>query len=145
MKRIITPDAALPLTISTEQVCFIILKGREFGVKDVETEPDPASNTTDDDALEILEGHSGDLIQQELSSFIESLGLDEQVDLVALTWLGRGEGDAGDWLGLRNRAADAHSDFTADYLLGDPLFPDYLEEGLEIAGRSCNDTEPERL
>ena len=31
------------LTISPEKVCFIIIKAREFDVKDVVTDPDPGS------------------------------------------------------------------------------------------------------
>ena len=36
------------LSIATEKVCFIIIKAREFDVKDVVTDPDDASNATDD-------------------------------------------------------------------------------------------------
>ena len=48
-----TDDAPLDLddefTISTEKVCFIIVKAREFDVKDTVTEPDPGSNAADDE------------------------------------------------------------------------------------------------
>ena len=36
------------LTISSESVCFIIVKAREFDVQDVVTDPDSGSNATDD-------------------------------------------------------------------------------------------------
>jgi hypothetical protein len=36
-------EDAAPLTISPEKVCFIIIKAREFDVKDEVTEPDPES------------------------------------------------------------------------------------------------------
>jgi hypothetical protein len=39
-----TPD----LSISREKVCYIIAKAREFDAKDVVTDPDDASNPTDD-------------------------------------------------------------------------------------------------
>jgi hypothetical protein len=32
------------LSIATEKVCFIIIKARQFDVKDVVTDPDDASN-----------------------------------------------------------------------------------------------------
>ena len=32
------------LSIATEKVCFIIIKAREFDVKDVVTDPEDASN-----------------------------------------------------------------------------------------------------
>src|SRR6267154_678029 len=51
---------------------------------------------------------------------------DEQVDLVTLTWLGRGDGTLADWDELRAEAARVHNKRTASYLLGEPLLPDYL-------------------
>ena len=51
---------------------------------------------------------------------------DEQIDLVTLAWLGRGDGDAGDWNELRAEAVCSHNKRTATYLLGMPLLSDYL-------------------
>ena len=45
------------LTISDEKLCFIISKAREFDVKDVVTNPDDASNPTDDAMIGVLEDH----------------------------------------------------------------------------------------
>ena len=42
---------------------------------------------------------------QELIAVIQSMSVDEQVDLVALTWLGRGDGGLEDWRELRAEAA----------------------------------------
>jgi hypothetical protein len=55
---------------------------------------------------------------------------DEQVDLVTLTWLGRGDGTLADWDELRAEAARVHNKRTASYLRGESLLPDYLEEAL---------------
>ena len=52
---------------------------------------------------------------------IKSMSVDEQIDLVALTWLGRGDGGVEDWSELRAEAARAHNRHTAGYLLGIPL------------------------
>ena len=41
------------LTISPEKVCFVVVKAREFDVKDVVTDPDDASNATDDGMLAV--------------------------------------------------------------------------------------------
>src|ERR1700675_2159658 len=46
---------------------------------------------------------------------------DEQVDLVTLTWLGRGDGGLDDWDDLRAQATRVHNRRTASYLLGTPL------------------------
>ena len=122
--------------ISPEKVRYLILKAREFDAKDVMTEPDPGSNPTDDNMIEILEEHADDSVEQELRSVIWALNEDEQIDLVALSWLGRGDGDAADWDDLRQQAADARNGRTASYLLGMPLLSDYLEEALDQFGES---------
>jgi hypothetical protein len=75
------------LSISAEKLCFIIAKAREFDVKDVVTDPDDASNPTDDANLAVLEDHKDDPVVQELTAVINAMSIDEQIDLVALTWL----------------------------------------------------------
>ena len=97
------------LTISDEKLCFIISKAREFDVKDVVTNPDDASNPTDDAMIGVLEDHKDDPVVQELVAVINSMSVDEQVDLVALTWLGRGDGGIEDWAEMRAHAASAHN------------------------------------
>ena len=79
----------IPITISPEKVCFLIVKAREFDVKDVVTDPDDGSNPSDDMDYSVLEDHADDPVVQEFSEFVGALDVDEQVDLVALAWLGR--------------------------------------------------------
>lgn len=134
-----------PLTISPEKVCFIIIKAREFDAKDEVTEPDPGSNPADDRDTAVLEDHSDDPVVEELTSFIGSLSEDEQIDLVALVWLGRDDYTASDWPAVREEASRAHNQRTAEYLLGTPLVGDFLEEGLSMLGYSCEEFETERL
>ncbi|MGD0334148.1 MAG: DUF3775 domain-containing protein [Xanthobacteraceae bacterium] len=134
------PEDNLPeLSISEEKLCFIIAKAREFDVKDVVTDPDDASNATDDAMLSVLEDHKDDPVVQELAAVIFAMSEDEQVDLVALTWLGRGDGTLADWSELRAEAARAHNRRTAHYLLGIPLLSDYLEEAISQFGISCDE------
>lgn len=133
------------LTISSESVCFIIVKAREFDAQDVVTDPDSGSNATDDGTASVLEAHSDDLTQKELVAFINALSDEEQVDLVALLWLGRGDGTMEDWDDLRDEAQRQHNNRTAAYLLGEPLLSDHLEEGLSQFGLSCEDFEIDRL
>jgi len=127
------------LAIAPDKVCFFILKAREFDVKDVVTDPDSGSNATDDAMISVLEDHRDDPTQQELRTFIDALTEDEQIDLVALTWLGRGDGTIGDWEDLRAEAARLHNNRTAAYLMGKPMLADHLEEGLAQFGLSCSD------
>jgi uncharacterized protein DUF3775 len=135
MKKI--PD----LAISTETVAAIVAKARQFDVKDVVTDPESASNASDDAMLSVLEDHGDDPVRTELTAIIRGLNEDEQVDLVALAWLGRGDGDIDDWVDLRTEAARAHNKRTAEYLLGMPVLGDYLEEGLAQFGHSLEEFE----
>jgi hypothetical protein len=132
------PEHDLPeISISDEKLCFIIEKAREFDVKDVVTDPDSGSNPADDAMIAVLEDHRDDPVVQELIAVIQSMSVDEQVDLVALTWLGRGDGGLEDWPELRAEAARAHNRRTAAYLLGIPLLADYLGEAASLFGIEC--------
>jgi hypothetical protein len=135
----IDPDTLPTLSIPTDKVCLIALKAREFDVKDAEADPDSGSNPADDAMVDVLEEGHDDPVYQELASFISGLTEDQRVDLVTLAWLGRGDGTIDDWDDLREEAARSHAKRTAHYLLGLPLLPNYLEDGLSQFGRSCAD------
>ena len=146
-RRRITDDdgPSIDLTISPEKVCFLVVKAREFDVKDAVSEPDPGSNPADDMDAAVLEDHEDDPVAEELISAIHDLSEDEQVDLVAIAWLGRGDAPVADWADLRAAAEEAHNKRTARYLIGMPQLGDYLEEGLALLGRSCQEYEIGRL
>jgi len=135
----------IDLTISPEKVCFIIIKAREYDAKEEVDEPDPGSNPSDDKDVEILEDYADDPVVEEITSLIDSMSEDEQIDLVATAWLGRDDYTAADWPEVRKEAAEAHNDRTAAYLLGIPDLGDILEEGLSMLGFSCEDVEMGRL
>jgi hypothetical protein len=145
------PDEAYAdeaLTIPAEQVCFLIVKAREFDVKDADSELESGSNASDDRMVSVLEDSGDDSVQQELVSFISNLTEDEQIDLVALAWLGRDDNTIADWPSIRREAASAYrsqAGGTSRYLLGMPLLADYLEEGLSMFGKSCEQFEIGRL
>jgi uncharacterized protein DUF3775 len=129
------------LTISSAKVAAILAKARQFDVKDAVTDPEPGSNPSDDAMLSVLEDHRDDPVRGELTANIRGLNVDEQVDLVTLAWLGRGDGDLDEWDDLRAEAAHAHNRRTAEYLLGMPLLGDYLEEALSQFGHSVEEFE----
>ncbi|MBV8512700.1 MAG: DUF3775 domain-containing protein [Xanthobacteraceae bacterium] len=145
MTKTIETKAVPELGISPEKLCFIIVKAHEFDAKDSVTDPDDASNAADDAMVSVLEDHADDPVFAELVGFINALSEDEQIDLVALSWLGRGDGTIDDWNELRAEAARAHNKRTAAYLLGMPTLGDYLEDGLSEFGRSCEEFEIGRL
>jgi hypothetical protein len=133
--EVLMAETVPELSISTEKVCFFILKARELEAKDVVTEPDPASNPADDGMRAVLEDHRDDATSQEVRAFISGLTEDERVDLVTLMWLGRGDGT--EWSELRREAARLHTDRTAQYLMGHPLLADHLDEALARLGHRC--------
>ncbi|WP_395665029.1 DUF3775 domain-containing protein [Methylocella sp.] len=133
------------LSISTDEVCFIIQKARQFDVKEGLSDLDSGSNASDDGMIDVLEDRADDPVAREIAGAVDGLNVDEQAELVALVWLGRGDGGLEDWDELRAEAARAQNGRTAGYLLGIPLLSDYLEEGLALFGLSCADFEAENL
>ena len=133
------------LAISPEKVAFIIENAREFDVKEAESDPDSGSNPADDDMIDVLEDDGSDPVGRELAGFIRALNEDEQTDLVALMWLGRGEGGLEEWDDLRARAVDARSEYanprreTVHYLLSEPMLGDFLADGLDAFGVDWTD------
>ena len=139
-------DIDAELSLSLEKVCFIIAKAREFEAKDLPNIPDEASNPSDGRMIEVLEDRPNeDAVLQELRSIIGGMSEDEQIDLVALAWLGRGDAGTEGWEELRSEAARAHNRRTAAYLLTMPLLPTYLQDGLAELGLSCEEFEKNSL
>jgi hypothetical protein len=129
------------LAISAEKVAQILAKARQFDVEDVVTDPDPGSNASDVAMVSVLEDYTDDPVRTELTAIIRGLNQDEQIDLVALAWLGRGDGDLDNWDDIRAEASRAHNRRTAEYLLGMPLLGDYLEEALAQLGHCSEEFE----
>lgn len=128
------------LEIALDKVCFVILKAREFDVKDVATDEDSGSNAADDDMRDVLEDLPGDATYDELVGFIEGMTDDERIDLVTLMWLGRDDDNSvEDWETLRQEAQRNGTESTARYLLGSPLLGDHLEAGLAKLDLNCSD------
>jgi hypothetical protein len=130
-------EHAMPeLMISPEKVGFLIEKARQFDVKEAASDPDSGSNATDDEMIDVLSDDGRDPVAREIAGFIGALSEDEQIDLVALMRLGRGDGTIEEWKDLRQQAAEGRSSPTARYLLGEPMLGDLLAEGLDAFGLS---------
>jgi hypothetical protein len=120
------------LNLPLDKVSFIIVKAREYDVKESDSDPDEGSNPIDDGQTDVLaEGHD-DPVREELLGAIRSLNDDERIRLVALAWLGRGTYSKEEWREAIDTARTEHSRRTAEYLLGLPLLGDYLEDGLAM-------------
>jgi len=108
------------LNVNTETVRFIIDKAHEFQMLDVEPE---------DDSVE-----ARDPSYAELKATIDDLEPDQQVDLITLMWVGRGDYRAEEWQRALADARDRWNERTAEYLIETPLLSDYLSEGLDSLG-----------
>ncbi len=118
------------LEINPEKVRHIITEARVFDSKVADSDPDSGSNPSDDREADVLEDIPTDATAQELAEYIRALDVDEQVDLVALAWIGRGTYGVSEWDEAVAEARRAHNKRTAEYLFSLPLLGDYLEEGL---------------
>lgn len=134
-------DERLPLSVDPEKAFYILMKAREFEEKTEASGLEEGSNPVDDKAVSVLEDNAEDATEEELVSALSSLNEDEQLDMVALTWIGRGDFSIDEWDAARAEAravTDKHIDL---YLSGMPLFSDYLEEGLQQAGYDLDEFE----
>ena len=120
------------LDIPSDKLSYIILKAREYDVKESDSDPDEGSNPTDDGNTDVLTDKSDDPVREELLGAIRELPEDERLQLVALAWLGRGTYDISEWKTALETARSEHRKRAAEYLLGLPLLGDYLEDGLAM-------------
>lgn len=125
------------LEIAPEKVGHVIVRARELDAK-VEAWDEAGD---DADAESILESRSGDATEAELREFIADLNEDERISLVALLWIGRGTYEAAELEDAKSTARSEAVNRTEDYLLGEPLLADYLEDALDKLGISVEDAE----
>jgi hypothetical protein len=133
------------IEIAPEKVAHVIIRARELGAKVSAWDEDASRDETGDDPASILEDLAEDSTRAELASFIRALNEDEQAHLVAVAWIGRGTFAPEE---LDEAVATAKSERvnpTEKYLLGMPLLPDYLEEGIERLGFSAAEIEADIL
>ena len=133
------------LEIAPEKVAHVIIKAREYDSKVAAWDDSAASSDAEDDPASILEDFANDPTRAELVAFINGLNVDEQVNLVALAWIGRGTFGSEDLDEAVETARSERVNATWRYLLGMPLLADYLEEGLEKLGISVEDAESDIL
>ena len=127
------------LTINYDTAFSILLKAREFDVKVDQTDPDSASNPSDDNSVDALEFGSSDATQDELVSAINDLNDDEQRDLIALIWVGRGDFTLDEWAEARRSAGDIGRERAPRYVSGIPLVSDFIEDGLSQFNQTIED------
>lgn len=129
--------------ISSDQVCFLILKLRQFHAKEAPVIPDPGDNVTDDADREVLFDLPDDPTEEEIRSFFTQLNEDEKVEVLAMLWLGSGTFD--EWTEAVAAARQDRDSRRAETFLSIPLSADYLEDALSRFGFSCADVDAQHL
>ena len=134
------------MDIALETVCYVIHQARELEADLAPLADEPGRHAPDDTVREDIADEDGPEARDggdagELKEFIDNLSDDEQAELVALTWIGRGTYTVDDWEEAIEVAREEHPRRVAKYLLGQPLLADELEEGLAEMGLSCEDVD----
>ena len=117
--------------LNRDTVQFIIDKAHEFHAKDDVTFPEEPEVADEFWSSHVTGDYGGDTYYQELKTTINDLEPDQQISLVALMWLGRGDFSIAEWNEALQDAAESWNDYVADYLIGTSLLADYLAEGLQ--------------
>jgi hypothetical protein len=128
----VRPVPDIDLDISPEKVAWVIVRAREYAAKVQPFNSDP--ETAAEEHSGILEDRPDEPTSQELAAFLRGLNSDEQANLVALVWIGRGTYEAEEWDDVLNRARSEAAVGTVRYLLQTPMLADYLEAGLDALG-----------
>ena len=128
------PEPPADFAIDRETLAYIVLKAKAFDALLEADDPSDGSDSVDDRFVDALEDERDNPVQRELRSAIASLDVDAKATLVALTWLGRGDYDAGEWREALTTARERAENSTARYLMGVPLLGDYIEDGADKLG-----------
>jgi hypothetical protein len=129
------------LDVEPPTVAFLIAKARAFDAKVAPADRDTVSLPGEDEDHDALQDYGDDPVAAEIKEIIQDLNEDGQAELVAMTWVGRGDFSAEEWQEAVEAAKERKTGPTADYLLGVPLLGDLLEEGFVSLGYSMEDYE----
>jgi len=122
------------LELNLDTVFRLIDLAREFHADEsVDMDDEPQSFDEDWETHE-LAGYAGNPVLEEFRGAVDELNPDEQQQVVALMWVGRGDYDVEEWDEALEYAAEAWTPDTADYLIAHPLLADHLAAGLEALG-----------
>lgn len=89
----------------------------------------------------ILMSRELDRAEGELRGFIDRMTEEQQAELVAVMWIGRGSFEPEEYAEAVATALQEATTPCADYLIGTPHLSDNLENGLDALGISAADEE----
>ncbi|MCO6393058.1 DUF3775 domain-containing protein [Aliihoeflea aestuarii] len=130
------------LTIDPETVRLFVLKARAISAglsedydagheHEVELDGQSRDRHSHDG---LAEEEEENLTASELRALIEDLNVDEAADLLAITFIGRGDFEPGEWEQAVSEARPRVNKRIATYFLSMPMLGEWLEEGLEKIG-----------
>ena len=127
------------LGIDTDKVCAFIEAAREVAGLEPSTAGDATSEGDDSALADMIEPPAVmDPRRREMISFIAGLDAGEQVNLLALILLGRGDFGIEEWEDALIAARDAIDDKSADFMIGDSALPGYLLDARDLFGECCD-------
>lgn len=118
------------MEISVAKVLNLVEHLRLIDAKDGTAEFDSGNDSYEAGAGHLFEDIAEDGTEDQIRGVIEGLNIDEQAELVALVWIGRGDFEPEEWPAAIRRAHERALRSTARYLMGIPNVGDLLEEGL---------------
>jgi len=121
-------------TLPADTLAFIIEKAREFDVQVEIDDPDTGSNPSDDKELGVLGGSRDNPAGEELTGVLRALNDDQLTELLALTWVGRGDFAKADWDEALTQARASKNKRIVQYLVGTPMLGDLIAEGAAEIG-----------
>lgn len=119
------------ISLNPDFLRSLVLKLRAVMAQEELVSPDSGSNPTDDEGAAVLQDSPDNLTRAEIASEIEDLEPDQQAELVALMWVGRGDMEPEEWDEAVALALERRDRPTSDYLLSHPQVADDLVEGVD--------------
>jgi Protein of unknown function (DUF3775) len=126
------------LRINPDKVCQLMEAARELAGRVPSTAGDHTT-TGDDSPLTFIEQSDDDPTRAQIIEMIAGLNVEEQVDLLALVYLGRGDFDLASWDDALEEARARIDDGDPEYMIGSAALPAYLAEALDAFGKTCPD------
>ena len=119
------------LDLNPEFLRSLVLKQRAVMAQEELVSPDSGSNPSDDEGAATLQESPDNMTRAEIEAQIEDLEPDQQAELVALMWIGRGDFEPEEWEDAVALALERADTPTAAYLLSHPQVAEDLVEGVD--------------
>lgn len=125
--------------INQEIICNIIKKATEIDIAEDVLPDEDRNDLSDAEWKQALAEYQDDESYAELKNLINDLEPDQQQDVIALMYIGRGDFETNEWQAALAQARTIPGSRCADYLISKKMLPDYLSEGLARFKLSCDE------